>query len=339
MPQTILITGASSFLGAHVLDAFFEAGYHVRAAVQSKDSMFKVIKTHGKYGPDALTFIIVPDTTATGAYDEAVKGVDGVIHMGSPFTLNAKDYDKELFEPARTGTVSILQAIKKYNPRVKCVVLTASFLCIVDHNKGLRPGYTYTEADWNPMTIEEAYTAGPTIAYSVSKMIAERAAWDFVETEKPDFSIVTIQPPMVYGPLRHNVDSMDELNTSSADIYRLFNGSLKTVPDTMFWCWADPRDVAQGHLKAYISEKAANQRFIICGGNYSYQRVVDIIRANFPELRDLTPEGIPNEPLQPVYKLDGSKAERELGVKYHTIEESVVDAVNSWRKLEKSLAV
>jgi hypothetical protein len=47
---------------------------------------------------------------------------------------------------------------------------------------------------------------------------------------------------MVYGPLDHHVNDMAKLNTSSADIYRLFNGSEKQVPDTSFWAFADVRD-------------------------------------------------------------------------------------------------
>lgn len=47
---------------------------------------------------------------------------------------------------------------------------------------------------------------------------------------------------MVYGPIIHNVSSMESLNTSSADIYRLINGSEKEVPDTAFWAFADVRD-------------------------------------------------------------------------------------------------
>jgi len=76
----------------------------------------------------------------------------------------------------------------------------------------------------------------------VSKTLAEKAAYDFVETQKPGFSIATLTPPMVYGPLLQGFKSMGKLNTSSADIYRLYNGSLKEVPDTAFWAYVDVRD-------------------------------------------------------------------------------------------------
>lgn len=165
-----------------------------------------------------------------------------VIHTASPFIIDAKDYQKELFEPAEHGTRSILKAIKELNPSVKRVVIISSFGSVLDVNAGLRPGYAYTEADWNPMTTEETEKAGPSAAYLVSKTIAEKAAWDFVETEKPNFSVSAITPPMIYGPMLGEVPNMSKLNTSSADIYRLFNGSLKEMPDTDFYAYIDVRD-------------------------------------------------------------------------------------------------
>lgn len=47
---------------------------------------------------------------------------------------------------------------------------------------------------------------------------------------------------MVYGPVAHHVANMKGLNTSSADIYRLIDGSTDEVPDTSIWAFADVRD-------------------------------------------------------------------------------------------------
>lgn len=52
-------------------------------------------------------------------------------------------------------------------------------------------------------------------------------AWEFVETEKPNFDLVTITPPMVYGPIRHSVTSPKQLNESNLRIYNLFINSKK----------------------------------------------------------------------------------------------------------------
>jgi uncharacterized protein YbjT (DUF2867 family) len=77
MTQTVLVTGASGFIAAHVLNEFLGAGFKVRAAVRSEKTAEKARKAHKNYG-DALSFVIVPDISAAGAFDEAVKGVDGV---------------------------------------------------------------------------------------------------------------------------------------------------------------------------------------------------------------------------------------------------------------------
>jgi hypothetical protein len=39
------------------------------------------------------------------------------------------------------------------------------------------------------------------MGYRASKTFAEKAAWDFLEKEKPNFSVATINPPMVFGPI------------------------------------------------------------------------------------------------------------------------------------------
>lgn len=61
--------------------------------------------------------------TQEGAFDEAVKGVDGVAHTASPFHFDA-DEPKELFEPAVNGTVGVLKSVQKNNPNVQRVVIT-----------------------------------------------------------------------------------------------------------------------------------------------------------------------------------------------------------------------
>ena len=75
--QTILITGGSGFIGTHVVKTFLEAGYKVRAAVRSSTSAAAVREALAPYA-EQLSFSIVPDIVRNGAYDEAVKGVDGV---------------------------------------------------------------------------------------------------------------------------------------------------------------------------------------------------------------------------------------------------------------------
>ena len=75
--KTILVTGASGFLGTHVVNEFLSHGYHVVGTVRNHETVERVKKAHPKF-TNTLSFAIVEDIASPGAFDEAVKGVDGV---------------------------------------------------------------------------------------------------------------------------------------------------------------------------------------------------------------------------------------------------------------------
>ncbi|KAI5464390.1 hypothetical protein BGZ63DRAFT_377583 [Mariannaea sp. PMI_226] len=331
MAQTVLVTGASGYVAAHVVGAFLRKGYNVRGTVRSEKTAADVRETHAEFASQ-LSLAIVPDMSAPNAFDEAVKGVDGVIHTASPFLVNATDFENELFQPAIKGTTSILEAIQKNNSAVTRVVITSSFAAIVDPLQGTRVGHTYSEKDWNPVAGKEEGSLNPVVAYLASKTLAEQAAWKYVEEKKPNFNISTICPPMVYGPVVHRVHDPMALNTSSADIFQLISGYAKEVPQDGFHCFADARDVADAHVLAYEKPEAAGQRYLITSGQYSYQRICDIIREKFPEFQDVTPKGEPGASYVPLYDLDTSKAAQQLGMTFRPLEETIVGAVESMKK-------
>lgn len=78
--------------------------------------------------------ILVPDITVPGAYDEAVKGVDYVIHAASPFAapglMSSEEYESNYIQPAIAGTVGMLDSAAKASS-IKRVVITASILSII----------------------------------------------------------------------------------------------------------------------------------------------------------------------------------------------------------------
>lgn len=91
------------------------------------------------------------------AFDEAVKNVDAVLHMASPFHFEADD-PQELFVPAVNGTLGILKSVQKNNPKVQRVVITSSVAAIVSTN--IKGPHTFTEKDWNQVSIPECEKKG-----------------------------------------------------------------------------------------------------------------------------------------------------------------------------------
>ena len=160
----ILITGGSGFIGSRTVDNFLRHGYKVRLAGRNESTCQRMLATHKKHASSVET-AIVPDITTPGAFDTAVRGVTGVIHMASPFTHDIQDNERDLIIPAVKGTEGILQSVAKFAPEVKRVVLTSSFAAINDFSKGLRPGHVYDETQWNPITYKEAAEDTKGLAY------------------------------------------------------------------------------------------------------------------------------------------------------------------------------
>ncbi|KAI6901720.1 NAD(P)-binding protein, partial [Hortaea werneckii] len=317
------------------LDILLQHGHSVVTTVRSQDKAKKIADNHAQYGPDKLSFAIVEDIAREGAFDQAVVSdppFETVIHTASPFHFNVTDVQKELLDPAIIGTTGILKSIKKSAPSVKRVVITSSFASIINPYKGSWPEHTYTETDWNPITQQQAIE-NPANGYRASKTFAERAAWEFLEKEKPNFSIATMCPPLVLGPIVHYLNSLDALNTSNQRVRDIMMGKAKEeIPPTGTFIWVDVRDLALCHVLAMEKEGAANKRFFITTGYFSNKEIAEIIGKNFPQYK----EGLPSAstpggsyPEEGVYKIDNSNVVNTLGVKFRPLEESIVDTVKS----------
>lgn len=341
--NTILITGATSFVGTHVIEHFLQHGYHVRGQVRNDSSALKVQKAFPNAGA-SLTTVSVPDITIPGAFDAAVKDVSGVVHCASPFVMQVENNESDLLDPAIKGTTRILEAVAAHAPQVKRVVITSSFAAILDPTKSSQTEKTYTEADWNPTTYEDAVkTPDGAVAYCASKALAEKAAWDFVESKKPGFTVSTICPPMVYGPVMHDAD-VRKLNTSIADIYRFMDGSQKEPGPTGFPTFADVRDVAEAHFRAY--ERETEGRYFITSGNFEYRDVCRVLREALPDRKDKIPDPEAT-PHAESFKVDNSKTGKELGMTFKSLHESIRDTALSlvaleqgktWREVSKTSA-
>lgn len=213
--------------------------------------------------------------------------------------------------------------------------MTSSFAAIIDASKGPVYNHTYSEADWNPITLEQA-SLNPAYAYRASKTFAEKAAWDFVEKEKPNFTLSTMNPPLVFGPVIHYLNTLSALNTSNERVRDIITGKYKNeIPDTGTFIWVDVRDLALAHVKAVEIPEAAGKRFFVTAGYVSNKELVNIVRKNFPELKSQLPaEDVKGGDMpEDIFKYDNSRVRTVLGIKFRTLEDSIVDLVKSLQPL------
>ncbi|KAE8351769.1 NAD(P)-binding protein [Aspergillus coremiiformis] len=325
----VLLTGGSGFIAAHIIDILLERGYDTVVTVRSEEKGQKILKAHPNTPKEKLWYVIVKDVAEEGAFDEAIKSnppFDYVLHTASPFHYNVSDPVKDFLDPAIKGTTGILKAIKAHAPTVKRVVVTSSFAAIVNVKQHAK---VYSEKAWNPVTWEEAMD--PAQTYRASKTFAEKAAWDFIESEKPNFDIATINPPLVLGPVVPYLNSLDAVNTSNSRVSNMVQGNNKDgLLPTGTFLWVDVHDVAFAHVRAIEVPEAGGNRFFLVAGLYSNKDIADIIRETYPQLEDkLPPKDSSSDMPADVYGFDNKKSIEVLGIKYRSLRESVSDTVKS----------
>lgn len=166
---------------------------------------------------------------------------------------------------------------------------------------------------------------------AIFKTFAEKAAWDFVEKEKPNFDIATINPPLVFGPIVHYLNSLEAINTSNQRMRNLVQGQMKDkLAPTGTFLWVDVRDVALAHVKAIEVPEAGGERFFVTAGFFSNKDIADIARETHPHLESkLPPADSPSDFPANIYGIDNSKSQNVLGLKYHPLQQTVSDTIDS----------
>ena len=172
----VLVTGATGFIAGHVIHQLVEAGHEVTGTARSASKANALNKTLSAYAGKPIRIDIrAADLSSDAGWTEACQGMDYVQHIASPIPTNLpKDHD-ELINPARDGAIRVLTAAKAAG--VKRVVMTSSMAAIAYGWGDARPKLL-TEEHWsNPDNLAD------NTAYTRSKTIAERAAWDYVNGE------------------------------------------------------------------------------------------------------------------------------------------------------------
>lgn len=193
-----------------------------------------------------LSFVAT-DLNKDDGWDKAVAGCTYVLHIASPFPASVPKHEDDLIIPARDGALRVLRAAKAAS--VKRVVLTSSFAAIgYGHPHQAKP---FNEESWTNMS-------GPHVTlYEKSKTIAERAAWDFVNSDEgKGLELSVVNPVGIFGPVLS-----DDISTSTILIQRQLGGNLPGCPDLMIGV-VDVRDAASLHLLAMSSPVAAGERFL-----------------------------------------------------------------------------
>ena len=315
--STVLVTGGSGYLATRLIADLLLSGTGVRATIRSGDGEAGVREAVRRAGvDDANLELFVASLTADDGWDKASAGVDGIYHLASPMVQT--DNPDEIVTSARDGVLNVLRAAR--DQAVRRVVMTSSFAAVGYSPKPVRD---YTEADWtDPNT--------PGLApYPLSKTVAERAAWDFIEREGAGTELVVVNPTFVAGPtLTSQVRSSLQLFTAMLD------GMMTSVPRQRFGI-ADVRDVAELHIAAMNTPQAAGKRYLALadGPTMTYLDVALVLRDRLGPLAQRVPtQQAPGEE-PPALVIHNDRAKQELGFRPRPAEMTIIETAESLRDL------
>lgn len=270
MPK-VLVTGATGFIATHTIVQLVQAGYDVRGTVRSKSRQAGLIETLSRYAGHPVDLELVEaDLTADTGWEEAVAGCQFVQHLASPLPSVLPKDPEELIAPARDGALRVLRAAHR-SGNIKRVVLTSSNAAIA-----------YGWGDQRPKVLTEEHWSNPdnladNTAYTRSKTIAEKAAWDYVHGEGKGLELTTINPVAVLGPAMSK-----DVSASMEIVMQILSGNLPAIPKIGFQI-VDVRDVAEAHVKAMTSDAAVGERFVVAEEFYWFSEIAEILREAYPD--------------------------------------------------------
>jgi dihydroflavonol-4-reductase len=328
----VLLTGSSGYIGKHITLRLLTDGYDVRASVRNSakaDEVRAAMQAHlpADFKLDKKLSFVELDLEKDAGWDEAIKGVDVLIHSASPFPIASPKDENDLVRPAVEGTLRALKAA--HNAGVKRAILTSSVAAI--YGTDLPAGKTeFDETVWS----DPNHIIGR-VAYTKSKTLAEKAAWDYIASDAPELELTTINPVLVAGvPLDLN------FGASVSVVERLMNGKDPVLPDMAFGI-VDVKDVATMHVKAIKLDASKGQRFIANAGSRTFIQMARTLKAEFPA-RKIPTKQAPSFLIRFLALFDGEiravlptlgkhinasskKAQTVLGIDFITPETSLVE--------------
>ncbi len=273
--ERVLVTGGSGYIASFCIAKLLEEGSRVRTTVRSAAREAEVRAAIRKLvaGDDRLD-VVVADLNADARWREACSDCSGVLHVASPLPTRNPRNDDELVRPARDGALRVLKAAR--DAGVRRVVMTSSTAAVAyGHGGRSQP---FTEADWS-----DPSDRSDSSAYERSKMIAERAAWDWHSREGGALELVTVCPGAVIGPVLGA-----DFSASLDIVRRLMDGSLPGLPP-FGWPLVDVRDIADLHVLALRVTEAAGQRFIGAGRFTWMEDIARVLRERVPDIAGKVP--------------------------------------------------
>jgi len=320
------VTGGTGFIGSEVVRRLAKGGHEVRCLVRPASDTGRIDATGAH--------LVRGDLKDRPSLLEGMRGCDWVIHIAAAYSFWAPDrriYREVNVDGARNVMECALEA------GVSKVVHVGS---VVSYG---RPAQT-------PVTEETPVGPVRFSEYARTKHEGEIIAWRLRETR--GLPLVVVMPGGVFGP--------GDPNASGRYIQDLVQGRMPaTVLENSPFPWVHVRDVAEGIVRAAEKEGNAGEKYFLVAENLTFGQINRLISeisgARLPRMR--LPDGLTlagahfltalarltGRPpmlgmsldqirtMKEGFVVDGSKAVRELGIRYAPVRTAIEEEIASFR--------
>ena len=324
---TVLLTGASGFVGSAVARRLRAAGFSVRALVRPTSPLAHL--------SDLDLEFATGDLRDPEAVRRAMAGARFLFHVAADYRLWARDPD-ELTQTNVAGTRLLMEEAMRAG--VERVVYTSSVATLAARADGVSADETM------PLTEDRAIGV-----YKRSKVAAERAVEGLIAQGLP---AVIVNPSTPIGPRDVKPTPTGRIIVEAA------SGRMPAFVDTgLNMVHVD--DVAEGHFLAFERGRIG-ERYVLGGQNASLAEILATVAETVgrrpPRIRiprqALVPFAHVSEAVarrtgrEPMLTLDGlrmsknkmffssAKAERELGYRARPYREGITDAIAWFRRAD-----
>jgi len=324
MKTSVLVTGATGFLGEHLCGQLVDQGHFVRGLARTRSAVL-----------DELGVELIRGDVLTGdELDKALDGVSAVFHLAGAVSRDPDDAQR-MMRLHVDGTRRVLERMAAANVRRMILASTSGTIGVSKREEILDESAPYAE---------EIVAGWP---YYASKIYQERLA--FEHGQRLGIEVVAVNPSLLLGP-------GDRRLSSTGDVRRFLKKQVPTIPDGGI-NFVDVRDAAAATAAA-LDKGRAGERYLLGGPNWTtkefFERLGRVAKINPPRLklpsswnkfgaslveelyrwRGKEPpiERISVEMAEHYWWIDSSKAEHELGFAQRDPQLTLVDTVRYLRQ-------
>ncbi|MFA5779773.1 MAG: NAD-dependent epimerase/dehydratase family protein [Elusimicrobiota bacterium] len=220
-----LVTGATGFLGSHLVEALLKKDFSVKCLVRNPKKL--------KWLEGLFVEIISGDCSDKKSLESAVENTDYVFHSAGLVRAVCSD---ELYTTNVAGTKNLIEAVFEKNPDIKRFVhISSQAASGPSEDRGQRT---------------EDRIANPVSHYGFSKLLGELEVLKF----KEKLPLTILRPPSIYGPRDSDIFVFFDYAKK---------GFLPLPSDEKFINISYVSDIVNGIISSALSDTAKGQTYFI----------------------------------------------------------------------------